>query len=89
MDMSKKLYRSKSDQKLAGICGGIAEYFHIDSTLVRVIMALGSLYGLGDRLLYYLHFCHSSGAVNHEIQDGKKGFVPLYSLFHGIDRRKL
>ena len=52
MDMSKKLYRSKSDQKLAGICGGIAEYFHIDSTLVRVIMALAACMGWG--IVFYI-----------------------------------
>ena len=31
--MNKKLYRSKCDRKLLGICGGIAEYFQIDPTL--------------------------------------------------------
>ncbi|MBQ8797652.1 MAG: PspC domain-containing protein [Oscillospiraceae bacterium] len=38
--MKKKLYRSKSDQKLAGVCGGVAEYLGIDSTLVRLVWAL-------------------------------------------------
>ncbi|MFB5660910.1 PspC domain-containing protein [Alteribacillus sp. HJP-4] len=33
----QKLYRSRSDRKLAGVCGGIAEYFNIDATLVRII----------------------------------------------------
>ena len=32
----KKLYRSESDKKICGVCGGIAEYFNIDSTLVRL-----------------------------------------------------
>jgi phage shock protein C len=32
----KKLYRSKKDRKLAGVCGGIAEYFDLDATLVRL-----------------------------------------------------
>ena len=32
----KKLYKSSTDKKLAGVCGGIAEYFNIDSTLVRL-----------------------------------------------------
>ena len=43
----KKLYRSVSDKKLAGVCGGIAEYFGLDSTLVRVGWALVSLFGPG------------------------------------------
>lgn len=35
--MPRKLYRSKKDRKIAGVCGGIAEYFNIDATLVRII----------------------------------------------------
>ena len=34
--MEKKLYRSKTDKKICGVCGGIAEYFNIDPTLVRI-----------------------------------------------------
>lgn len=49
----KKLYKSSTDKKLAGVCGGIAEYFGIDSTLVRlgwvVFCALG-----GSGLLAYI-----------------------------------
>jgi len=33
----KKLYRSRQDKKIAGVCGGLAEYFAIDPTIVRVI----------------------------------------------------
>ena len=43
----KKLYRSVSDKKLAGVCGGIAEYFGLDSTLIRVGWAIVSLFGPG------------------------------------------
>lgn len=32
----KKLYKSVNDKKICGVCGGIAEYFNIDSTLVRL-----------------------------------------------------
>nr|WP_156816883.1 PspC domain-containing protein [Salsuginibacillus kocurii] len=46
MSMSKKkLYRSESDRKLAGVCGGIAEYFGIDATIVRVL-AIVSIFPL-------------------------------------------
>lgn len=34
--MEKRLYRSRSQRMLAGVCGGIAEYFKIDPTLVRL-----------------------------------------------------
>lgn len=38
--MSKKLYRSETDKKLFGVCGGIAEYLNADSTIVRLICVL-------------------------------------------------
>lgn len=34
--MHKKLYRSNSDKMIAGVCGGIAEYFDVDPTIVRL-----------------------------------------------------
>lgn len=34
--MQKRLYRSDKEKMLAGVCGGIAEYFNIDPTLVRL-----------------------------------------------------
>jgi len=37
---SKKLYRSKKNKMLAGICGGLGEYFDIDPTLIRVVWLL-------------------------------------------------
>jgi phage shock protein C len=35
--MSKKLYRSRTKKMLAGVCGGLAEYFDIDTSVVRLI----------------------------------------------------
>ncbi len=40
LSMTKKLYRSKKDSIIAGVCGGIAEYFQLDSTLVRLLAIL-------------------------------------------------
>lgn len=40
----KKLYLSETDKKIAGVCGGIAEYFGIDSTLVRLAWVLASIF---------------------------------------------
>lgn len=34
----KKLYRSRTDRVIAGICGGIAAYYDIDSTIVRLVL---------------------------------------------------
>lgn len=39
----KKLYKSQADKKLCGVCGGLAEYFGIDSTLVRLAVVLITL----------------------------------------------
>ena len=41
--MAKKLYRSKTDRKIWGVCGGLAQYFDIDPTIVRVI-AVASIF---------------------------------------------
>lgn len=49
----KKCYKSKTDKKLCGVCGGVAEYFGIDSTLVRLGLLLFCMLG-GSGLLFYL-----------------------------------
>lgn len=40
MNNSKRLYKSTRDRKLCGVCAGIAEYFNIDPTIVRLIEAI-------------------------------------------------
>ena len=42
--MQKKLYRSATDKKLAGVCGGVAKYLNIDPTVIRVLWAIMSLF---------------------------------------------
>ena len=49
----KKPYKSSTDKKLAGVCGGLAEYFNIDSTLVRLGWVVFGLLG-GSGLLAYI-----------------------------------
>ena len=41
----KKFYLSNNDKKMGGVCGGIAEYFNVDSTFVRLLFVLGALLG--------------------------------------------
>ncbi len=48
----KKLYKSKIDRKICGVCGGIGEYFNIDPTIIRLIFILFGLSGGG--LLAYI-----------------------------------
>lgn len=51
--MSKRLYRSKKEKMIAGVCGGMAEYFNIDPTLVRLgCVIFGLTFGTG--LLAYI-----------------------------------
>lgn len=52
--MKKKIYRSESDRKIAGVCGGIAEYFDLDSTLVRLAWAIFVLCAGTGILAYFL-----------------------------------
>jgi phage shock protein C len=41
----KKFYLATTDKKIGGVCGGLAEYFNIDSTFVRLLFVLGALLG--------------------------------------------
>lgn len=51
--MEKKMYKSNQNKMIDGVCGGIAEYFGIDPTVVRLIWALFSLMG-GSGILAYI-----------------------------------
>lgn len=53
MRMEKKLYRSSTDKKIAGVCGGFAQYFGVDSTVIRLALVLFVLLG-GAGVLFYL-----------------------------------
>lgn len=48
--MNKRLMRSSRDQKIGGVCAGVANYFNIDPTIVRVIWGV-------------LAFCYGAGIV--------------------------
>lgn len=53
--MSKRLFRSPSQKMLGGVCGGLAEYFDIDVSLVRLIfVALDILTGILPMVIFYL-----------------------------------
>jgi len=49
----KKFYLSDTDKKIGGVCGGIAEYFHLDSTFVRLAFVLLVLFG-GVTIIIYV-----------------------------------
>lgn len=50
----KRLLRSKTDKTIGGVCGGMAEYFNIDSTLIRIIAFVSLLCSFGTALFVYL-----------------------------------
>ena len=52
--MAKKLYLSNADRKIAGVCGGIGEYFDKDPVLIRIIFMLATLLSLGFGIIAYL-----------------------------------
>ena len=53
MAQTRKLYRSKTNRKLAGVCGGLAQYSNIDATLIRVLFVVLAVLG-GSGLVIYL-----------------------------------
>jgi phage shock protein C len=53
MEVSKKLYRSRSNRVISGICGGLGEYLNIDPIIFRVVFVAMALAG-GSGILIYL-----------------------------------
>ena len=52
----RRIYRSKENRILAGVCGGIGDYFDVDPTLVRIIFVLLAIWGGIGILLYIICF---------------------------------
>lgn len=50
----KKLYRVRTGRKILGVCGGLANYFDIDPTIVRVVFALIGLFWGAGILAYFI-----------------------------------
>lgn len=51
--MEKKLYKSNDDKKIDGVCGGIAEYLNVDSTVIRLLWVIGTVFA-GAGILAYI-----------------------------------
>ncbi len=52
--MNKKLYRSRTNAMLAGVCGGIGEYFRVDPTLIRLLVVILVITGGIGILPYFI-----------------------------------
>lgn len=72
----KKLYRSEKDKKIAGVCGGLGEYFGIDPTILRVIFIIlllpGGIPGLLPYLLFWFIMPTESEVTSTNATDTKK-----------------
>ena len=51
---SRKLYRSRNNRMIVGVCTGLANFFGIDPTVVRLLFAVGTLFGFGSFILIYI-----------------------------------
>ncbi len=51
---TKKLYRSRTDRMISGVCGGLGKYLGIDPTLIRLVFVLLLLFGIGSGLILYV-----------------------------------
>ena len=52
--MERKLYKSSTDKIIDGVCGGFAEYFGLDSTLIRIAWAALTLFSCGTGIILYI-----------------------------------
>ena len=52
----KKLYRSEKNRLVAGVCGGLAEYFDVDPVLIRLLWVAFTLF-IGSGILLYILAC--------------------------------
>lgn len=75
--MQKKLYRSTTDKKIAGVCGGIAAYFGIDSTIVRLAWALLTIFAGASIWIYIvaaLVMSEDPGYTPYSDVNGQQGY---------------
>ena len=52
--MKKRIYKNREKKMLCGVCAGVAEYFDIDPTIVRILWIAGIFLSLGTGVLAYL-----------------------------------
>ncbi|MCH8304360.1 MAG: PspC domain-containing protein [Candidatus Marinimicrobia bacterium] len=70
-DTRRKLTRSIVDKKISGVCGGIGEYFNIDSTIVRILWVIATLASGGFGILAYLIFIITISVSENSIEGGE------------------
>lgn len=83
MSEPKRLYRSTTNKQVAGVCGGLGEYFNIDPTLIRVIFLIATLFGGNGFILYIILWM-----VMPEEGSERKSKAPSKTVEVGTDKRK-
>ena len=68
MENKKKLTRSQSNKMLAGVCGGLAEYFGLDASLIRIIYVLGTIFTAFAGVLVYIVLWIVMPVGGHELE---------------------
>jgi len=71
--MAKKFYRSHDNKVLAGVCGGIAEYFKVDASIVRLVTAVLVFFFGAGAIIYIALWLFTP--------DSSKGDIGLDSVF--------
>lgn len=76
-----KLYRSRTDKKLLGLCGGLAETFNVDPTLLRLVVVVTAFFSGGTVILLYI--LASLVIPKEPMYDGMGGMIPEYQFSFG------
>ncbi len=94
----KRLYRSRRDRVVGGVCGGMAAYFGVDVLLIRILAIIAAFIGGGGFLAYILMWVlvpvEPGGQGNGEIHEGRRGHTQValglvlivLGLFWGLER---
>jgi phage shock protein C len=82
----KKLYKSRKDSYIDGVCGGIAEYFNIDSTLVRLAFIVFCFAGGSGILAYIIAACVIPRAPKKKKKKDRNEFAPEFDDDNDDDR---
>lgn len=80
----KKLYKSRTDRMIDGVCGGVADYFNLDASLVRLAWVLLSLLGGLGIVFYFIAMIVIPSGKHASATSGRKSSPQANSLFWGI-----
>lgn len=70
--MKKRLYKSSTDKKVCGVCGGIANYFDVDPTVIRLIWVIFTLAGGSGLIAYIIAAIIMPDEMQHKMIESRK-----------------